>query len=118
MAPAKAPEGIAPKDVLLTSMRNAWELAHQKAALVEEVEREIIILVKANAETLSSDSKNTTDEKIANLRAKIVALKIEIGLHLNAAQGLAKDVAPYEHPKVAQQDSKVIGNLTIVRRKF
>src|SRR5437879_5376182 len=33
MAPAKAPEGIAPKDVLLTSMRNAWELAHQKAAL-------------------------------------------------------------------------------------
>jgi hypothetical protein len=47
-------------------MRNAWELAHRKSAVVEELEREITVLAKAKAETPSPDNQNITDEGIAN----------------------------------------------------
>ena len=88
------------------------------AAVVAELEDEIAVLLRAKAETPSPDNQSITDERIASLRAKIAALKIEIGLHLNTAQGLAKDVAPYLHPRLGQQDSKVVGDLTIIQRKF
>ena len=48
----------------------------------------------------------------------MVSLKTEIGLHLSTAQGLAKDVAPYLHPRLAIADSRVSGPLTVVIRKF
>jgi len=83
-------------------MRNAWELAHQKSAVVEGLEREITILVNGKAETPSPDNRNATDERIASLRATIAALKAEIGLQLSTAQTLARDVAPYVNPRLAK----------------
>ena len=99
-------------------MRNAWELAHQKSVVVEELEREIAILVNAKTESPSPDNQNIADARIADLRGKIAALKTEIRLYLTTAQGLAKDVAPYVNPRLANTDSRVSGPLTIVQRKF
>jgi len=127
-SPLEALAGISPLDLLLTSMRNAWETAYRLAAAAELLEKDAAILrTRTDAEAIRKvlwlDEKAPysvaeVNDKTAELEKRATDLRIQAGVHLSTAQGLAKDVAPYVHPKLANTDSRISGELTIVQRKF
>ena len=92
-APKVAPEGISPKDLMLTTMRMAWESAHAKSREAQQVEE--MAQAATDSETIESLRKTAND------------LRAECGRHVAIAQAAAVAVAPYLHPKLANTDSKV-----------
>lgn len=103
-APVTAPPGIEPKDLLLTSMRNAWECGHKRSAEADE---------------LDAAAKAATDsETIEHLKERATQLRIEAGRHISFAKETAKDVAPFCHPKLANVDAKVSGGLVIQLKQY
>jgi len=103
-APSVAPEGISPKDLLLTTMRMAWESAHAKAAEAREVDA--MALTAENSDTIESLRKTANE------------LRVEAGRHVAIAQAAAISAAPYCHAKLATQDLKVSGNLTVALKQY
>jgi hypothetical protein len=103
-APVQAIPGIEPKDLLLTSMRTAWECAHKRSAEADELDA---------AAALATDS-----ETIEHLKERATQLRIEAGRHISFAKETAKDVAPYCHPKLANVDTKVAGGLVIQLKQY
>lgn len=133
-APKTAPDGISPKDLLLTSMRAAWETAHALAAVVAEHEADLAILEQAvvgqpltNAKRLGELlgvkvgavlSTGDLDKARARIRDEVARLKLDAGAAASRAQALAKDVAPYEHAKLQNVDGKLVGDLIVEIKKF
>ena len=104
MAPVTAPPGIEPKDLLLTSMRSAWETAHKRSAEADELDA---------AAKVAVDS-----ETIEHLKERATALRIEAGRHISFAKETAKDVAPYCHARLANVDSKISGGLVVQLKQY
>lgn len=133
-APSKAPDGISPKDLLLTSMRAAWDTAHAIMAVVAEHEADLALLGQARAGQPLTNYRRlgelmgmkpgevVPDDAIAKaadkLRAEITRLKIDAGAAATRAQALAKDVAPYEHAKLQNVDGKLVGDIFVEIKKF
>jgi hypothetical protein len=103
-APAVAPEGISPKDLLLTTMRMAWESAHLKAAEARELDA--LAAAATDSETMES-FRRTANE-----------LRMEAGRHVGIAQQAAKDVAPYEHAKLSNVDATVSGGVVVEIKQY
>lgn len=103
-APTEAPEGISPRDLLLATMRMAWEAAHEKGKDAEAIER----LAEASEDPDTRES----------LKAKAAALQLEAGRHVALAQQAAKDVAPYEHPRLSSVDANVTGGLVVEVKQY
>lgn len=106
--PIEARDGIAPKALMLETMRGAWAAAHARKRDCVAVEEQI-----AAAVLLGRDAA-----EIGALKDQLVRLQMEVGTHITLALETAKAVAPFEHPKLAQQDNKIAGELTIIQRKF
>lgn len=104
IAPNVAPEGISPKDLLLTTMRMAWESAHAKAA--EAREMDALAAGASDSDTMESFRKTANE------------LRVEAGRHVAIAQSAAKDAAPYMHPKLATQDLRLSGNLVVALKQY
>lgn len=103
-APTEAPEGISPRDLLLATMRMAWEAAHAKSQEADALERVL-------------ESTEDPDQREA-LVARIAAIKIDAGRHVALAQQAAKDVAPYEHPRLSSVDANVTGGLVVEVKQY
>jgi hypothetical protein len=102
-APATAPKGIEPKDLMLANMRGAWEAAHRNAREADELEVAL--------EVLEPEARKAAVEKIA-------ALRVEAGRHVTLAQAAAKDVAPFCHPRLANVDTTVAGGITVLVKQY
>jgi hypothetical protein len=103
-APTEAPEGISPRDLLLATMRMAWEAAHAKSRDAESFER------------LAAESDDPATAE--GLREKATTLRMEAGRHVALAQQAAKDVAPYEHPRLQTVDANVTGGLVVEIKQY
>lgn len=103
-APAVAPPGISAKDLLLSTMRMAWESAHAKAREARELDE-----LAAAA---------TDSEAIESFRRTANELRMEAGRHVGIAQQAAKDVAPYEHARLQSVDATVAGGITVQIKQY
>ena len=104
-APVAAKKGISPKDLMLESMRSAWETHYR---LMDEARQ-----VKAEAEALGKDhaAYGALIERVGNLKTAADAA-------LTEATDLAVKAAPYEHAKLANVDTRVRGNVVVKIAKF
>jgi len=103
--PTQERAGIEPKSLLLDSMRGAWDAAHKKARQAADLE--------ALAKELPEDSEGRKA-----LESKAAVLRAESGTLVGQAQELATKVAPYMHPRLANLDNKVSGDITIIQKKY
>jgi hypothetical protein len=103
-APVVAPAGISAKDLLLSTMRMAWESAHAKAREARELDE-----LAAAA---------TDSEAIESFRRTANELRMEAGRHVGIAQQAAKDVAPYEHARLQSVDATVAGGITVQIKQY
>ena len=114
---SSARPGISPKDLLLDSMRAAWESIPALTCLAIERMEEA-----ARIETASREQGRplTVDEvsRVGRLHDEAAELRLAATGQHDAATDLAVKVAPYEHAKLAQQDTKVRGNVIVNIRKF
>jgi hypothetical protein len=109
----KAQAGISPKDLLLSSMRDCWHHAHalQMEALDCRVQAELLPEMPPDPDTGKLSARDLLLER---------ARYLDIGAQgqLVRAAELAKDVAPYEHAKLANQDVRLIGDIKLTIKKY
>ncbi len=119
--------GITPKDLLLIAMRNAWDDAHRKADEAEELERQATVLdQEAAAESLELEAllgglqcrRTTKLDATVQLRARASTLRLEVGLDIRLATALAKDVAPYVHPKLISHYGEINQTVTVISQQL
>jgi hypothetical protein len=103
-APVVAPEGISAKDLLLTTMRMAWESAHAKAAEARELDA--LAAAATDGDVMESFRKTANE------------LRMEAGRHVGIAQQAAKDVAPYEHARLQSVDATVAGGIVVEIKQY
>ena len=105
--------GITPKDLLLESMRAAWESVdalHRQAHQCEMDANTLAAVGSAPAPDVQAD--------VDRLRDKATKIREVAALQLEKAEELAVKAAPYEHAKLANLDAKVIGSVNVTVAKF
>lgn len=103
LAPTVAPPGIAPLDLILATMRGAWEAAHKCAQEADEIEARVPTVTEAEREGLQKQARE---------------VRLEAGRHVSLANAAAKEAAPYIHSRLQSTDQKVAGNITVEIRQF
>jgi len=103
-APSVAPDGISPKDLMLTTMRMAWESAHTKSR--EATELDEMALAATDGDVAESFRKTANE------------LRVEAGRHVAIAQQAAKDAAPYMHARLQTVDATVAGGITVTIKQY
>ncbi len=104
LGPIKARKGISPKDMLLDAMRQAWDAAHA-----------------LNAKAVEKDAEAAVEQdaaKVEAMRKEAVGLRLLAAEQHEIAADLATRVAPYEHAKLQNLDTRIAGNLYVNLRVF
>jgi hypothetical protein len=100
-----AKKGISPKDLLLHTMREAWDAYFR---LLDEAQR-----VKGEAEEVGTGHPRHT-----GLMERAGTLKLAADMALEQACDMAVKAAPYEHPKLANVDNRIRGNVIVEIAKY
>lgn len=100
-----AKKGISPKDLLLHAMREAWESYHRLIEAAQDAKGEALAL-------------GPDHSAYPGLIDKVSTLKLAADAALELACDLAVKVAPYEHAKLANVDTRVRGNVVVKIAKF
>jgi len=98
-------KGISPKDLLLDSMRAAWDVYHE-------------MMARSAAHAKDARALPDTDPAKQALVDKALDLRRLAGEQLELATDLAVKAAPYEHAKLANVDTRVRGNVVVKIAKF
>lgn len=110
---AVAQDGISPKDLMLSSMRDYQVAAHALGleALAVEQEAEKLPITPPDPDTGALSARSLLEQRANYLRHAAE-------LQLDKANDLAARVAPYLHAKLANQDIKLVGDIQLTLKKY